>query len=202
MPDETAHVDWHYRGKPDFLFGTGATPAERAFGYAGALVGAGLFINLFLVHALPWSGWQYLVAGLIASDLFGGIVTNSLNSTKRLYHSPILPQDPGYAGFFKNHLAFTALHVYPLLIALLYAPHNYIYGVFWYAYLLLAAIIILNVPLYLRRPAAFLAISLALVVNIYFVLPAPGFEWLAPALMIKILYGALMREEPYRPISE
>ncbi len=30
MSYETIRIDWHYTGTPDFLFGTGATRAERA----------------------------------------------------------------------------------------------------------------------------------------------------------------------------
>ncbi len=58
-----------------------------------------------------------------------------------------------------------------------------------------------NTPLYIRRPVAFFAILLALLLNIYIILPVQGFEWFVPALMIKILYGHLVREEPYRPVT-
>ena len=40
---------------------------------------------------------------------------------------------------------------------------------------------------------------LAILVNLYVVRPVVGFEWLVPALFLKLIYGPLVREEPYRP---
>jgi hypothetical protein len=45
-----------------------------------------------------------------------------------------------------------------------------------------------------------LLIFLSILINFYLVEAIPGFEWLIPALFLKILYGHLVREEPYRPI--
>ena len=35
--------------------------------------------------------------------------------------------------------------------------------------------------------------------NYYLIEPVSGFEWLIPVLYLKIVYGRLVREEPYRP---
>jgi hypothetical protein len=202
MSDGEANINWKYGGKTDFLFGNGATMAEQALVWAASLMGAGLYIYLALSHSLNWAWWQFLLAGGIAFDVVGGIVANSLNSCKRFYHTAPRPGEPRYTAFFKNHLFFSALHVYPLLIAILYGSNHYFYGLFWYAFLLAGTIIIIRTPLYLKRPVAFLAITLALLLNIYIILPVSGFEWLAPALLLKIFYGHLVREEPYRLLSE
>jgi len=195
-------VDWNYSGKADFLLGTSATRAEKILGWSAGLVGAGLYVWLYMTRALDWAWWQYIVAGLLAFDVAGGVVANALNSCKQFYHTPPKPDEPPYAAFFKNHLFFTLLHIHPLAIALLFGSSNYFFGIFWYLYLIAGTIVITGTPLYIRRPVAFFGILLALLLNIYVIAPVPGFEWFVPALMMKILYGHLVREEPYRPMTE
>lgn len=39
----------------------------------------------------------------------------------------------------------------------------------------------------------------AILANLYLIRPVPEFEWLIPALFLKIVYGHIVREEPYRP---
>ena len=202
MPTDKTNIHWNYSGKADFLLGTGATIAEQVLGWVASLMGAGVYGYLYLIHAFDWTGWQYLLAGILAFDVIGGIVANSLNSCKRLYHSAVKPDEPRYANFLKNHFAFSSLHVHSLLVALFFGLNNFFYGFFWYVFLMIGTIVVIKTPLYLRRPIAFLIIALALLLNIYFVLPVRGFEWLAPALFIKIIYGHLVQEEPYRPLTE
>ncbi len=198
MSSESVNIDWTYQGSPDFLAGTGATRTERSLMWAGGLVGAGLYAFFFLTGTYAWAWWGYLLAGVMAFDVAGGVVANSLNSCKRFYHTPPLPAEPSSTRFFKNHLFFTALHIYPLIIALFFGG-GWLYGLFWYAALLIAALAVLKTPRYLQRPVAFLFILLALVINLYGIPAAPGFEWFIPALFLKIVYGHLVREEPYRP---
>jgi hypothetical protein len=202
LTSDNPHLNWNYSGKADFLFGTGATIAERGVVWMASLTGLSLYGYFYLTRAFSWTVWQYLVAGVIAFDVVGGIVANSLNSCKRFYHTPARPDEPRYAPFFKNHLAFSALHIHPLLVAFFFGAGEMLYGVVWYAYLLIGALIIVKTPLYLKRPMSFLLIAVALLLNGYFITPVPGFEWLAVALMIKILYGHLVPEEPYRPANQ
>jgi tellurite resistance protein TehA-like permease len=75
---------------------------------------------------------------------------------------------------------------------------NWGYGLFWYALMIVSTIAILRLPLYIRRPAAMGVIMLAILVNYYFLPPVVGFEWFIPALFLKIVYGHIVREEPYR----
>lgn len=46
-----------------------------------------------------------------------------------------------------------------------------------------------------------LLILTAIMVNFYMVAPVHGFEWLIPLLYLKIVYGHLVPEEPYRPAT-
>ncbi|MCQ3938921.1 MAG: hypothetical protein DPW18_18025 [Chloroflexi bacterium] len=200
--EQKANVVWNYDGEPDFMAGTGATIAEQALGWAAGLMGAGLYVYLYLTGQLDWAWWQYLVAGLLAFDVAGGVVANALNSCKRFYHTPARADEPPSARWFKNHLFFSSFHVHTLLAAWLFGPGDLLYGVFWYFFLLGGTLIVTRTALYLQRPVSFFLIVLALLLNMYVVAPVPGFEWLAPAIMIKILYAHNVREEPYRPSSE
>ncbi len=193
-------IRWDYAGKPDLLVGTGATPSERALAWVAVLVALSVYLVLHLAGRLDWRPWQYVVAGLIALDAGGGVVANSLNTCKRFYHAPLHDEESGIAAWAKNHAFFVALHVHPLLVGVLYAgAGGLFYGLVWYGLLLLWSAVVLKAPLYLRRPIAMLGILFALLVNTYLITPVVGFEWLMPALFLKIVYGHLVREEPYRP---
>ena len=90
--------------------------------------------------------------------------------------------------------------IYPSAGRGLYGEANgWGYGLVWYVLLLLGSAAVLKTPLYLRRPVAMLGILLALLVNAYLIPAVNGFEWLMPALFVKIVYGHLVQEEPYCP---
>lgn len=191
-------IEWKYTGTPDGFFGTGATASERTLVWVLA-IGSSLLLGFFWLKTTSWMWWQYAIAALLALDTLGGVVANSLNSCKRYYHSPIQPEEKGFNALSKNHVAFTAMHVHPLLVALLFSNMNWTYGIFWYLAMLIASLIVLRTPLYMQRPLAMGLIMLAILVNYYIVPPISGFEWLIPALFLKIVYGHNVREEPYRP---
>lgn len=196
-PDHVV-IDWNYSGKPDEFFGTGATTAERALVWTVGLFATALLGWVLWTRSVPWTIWQYLVAGLMALDVFGGVVANALNSCKRFYHVPLQPEEKGLTRLAKNPLAFAALHVHPLLVVFLFGG-PWTHGAFWYAALLLSAWMLLQMPLYLQRPTALGLILIAFLLNQYMLQPVWGFEWLLPALFLKLIYGHLVREEPYRP---
>ncbi len=198
MPNET-HICWDYEGKPDPLVGTGATRAERSLVWVAGLATLAFYALIYKTGRLDWSWWQYLIAGVIALDVGGGVVANSLNSCKRFYHAPLQPNETGSVAAAKNHWFFVALHLHPILVWGLYGG-GLRYGLAWYVLLLLGSAAVLETPLYLHRPVAMLGILLALLVNAYLIPPLVGFEWLMPALFVKIVYGHLVREEPYRPL--
>jgi hypothetical protein len=198
MKPDRIVIDWNYSGKPDEFFGTGATVAERALVWTVGLFATGLLGWVVWSKSIPWTVWQYLVAGLLALDVFGGVVANALNSCKRFYHAPLQPEETGLTRLAKNHLLFTALHIHPLLVGFLFGG-SWTYGLFWYLALVLSALVLLQMPLYLQRPAALGIILIAILLNLYILPPVWGFEWLIPALFLKIVYGHLVREEPYRP---
>ena len=48
------------------------------------------------------------------------------------------------------------------------------------------------------NPAYPEGIMLAILFNYYVIPPITGFEWFIPALFLKIVYGHIVQEEPYR----
>ena len=201
MLDDKVNINWGYNGKADFLLGTGATSAEQMIGWFASLMGASLYGYLYLTHALNWTWWQYILAGLLSFDVIGGIVANSLNSCKRFYHTAAKSDEPQYTTFFKNHLAFSALHIHTLLIAILFGAPNYFFGVFWYLFNGRHDYYHKYAPLS-QKTSGILGHIISVTGKHLCYFSDQGFEWLVPALLIKILYGHLVKEEPYRPLAE
>jgi hypothetical protein len=201
MRNNVVNIDWDYHGKPDALLGSGANRSEQVLVYAASLIGILLFLYFYLRQTWDWDWWGYLIAALIAADIFGGVVANALNSCKRFYHAPLKVNEIGLTRLLKNPYFFSTLHVYPLLVALIYPSGDWLYGLAWYAALLISTVIVCRVPLYLQRPTSFFIIVMAVTGNLYIIDPVHGFEWLVPLLFFKIIYGHLVREEPYRPIE-
>ncbi len=194
-----AKIDWQADGKPDYLFGTGATRQERGLVLVGALLTGTLVVYLALTGHLGWNWWQFGLALMIALDTGGGVIANSLSSCKRTYHAPLSSSAGWQERLLKNHFAFSLMHIYTLVVALLFPGGDWLSGLAWYLGLLASSALILRLPLYLKRPAAIGLCFAAAAAALYLPGPAPGFAWLGPALFLKIIYGHLVPEEPYRP---
>lgn len=180
-----------WRSEIDKFLGPGTTRAELALELAAALL-APLLLLLYAQQAdLGWTGWQPLAAALLAFDLAGGVVTNAANAAKRWYHRPA--QGP------RQHLLFVALHVHPFLVAWLFQGGDWSTAWFGYGYLLLAALVIVYAPLYLKRPFAMLLLLGGLALGLYVVQPAPGMEWFLPTFYLKLLVSHLLPEAPFAP---
>lgn len=191
-------VVWAYSGPPDPLCGTGATPAERLLAHASAAVFTLLLLLLDRLRPAPLApAWRAAALALLAYDVAGGAVANQLNSCKRFYHSAPAPAEPAPARLAKNPRLFTALHVQPVLAALV-LPADLPAACAWYVLLQLAVAVVLALPLYLRRPAATALVVLAVIANDIRPL-GDGLRWFVPVLFVKMLIGHAVREEPYAP---
>jgi hypothetical protein len=71
-----------------------------------------------------------------------------------------------------------------------------------YAYLLAAAAVILSVPLYLKRPVAFVIYCVAVLAGLYALGVPPGLEWFVPLFFLKLVVAHLLPEVAYRPYAE
>lgn len=197
IDERPAIVDWTVPDHDlDGLYGDGATRAERALPRAtGALALAGVLAHS-LIAGLDWTWWQYLIAGALVLDLVGGIVAMALNSAKRFHHAQSLPVPRRSAALTRNAWLFTAVHVQPIVIGVLFGGPWW-WGPAWYALCLAGLFIVTRVPLYLARPVAMLLLALTAVLSPMVEHP-PGFAWVPMVLVAKLVLGAV-REEPYRP---
>jgi hypothetical protein len=184
--------------RPNWLTGAGATRSELTLVYATGLVGAVLTWWIFQ-RGEAWNVWQIVLALVITADLFGGAVANALNSTKRQYWAPIPPGAPRWVRLVRDPGLFTALHIYPLVIVALYPGGSWAWGIGWYVGTLAAVLLVARVvPGYLQRPSAMAIFVLALPLALAFPGP-PGWSWLPPILLAKLLLAHAVHEEAYRP---
>ena len=192
-------IDWDYPEQGEGtsrivseLIGPGATRAEIVLVSLAGLLGGLVFILYQYFVGLGWDLLQLIVGAVVAFDIAGGVVANSTSTAKRWYHR----KEQG----FKQHFGFILVHfIHPLLITVFFTSFDWIFFITIYGYLLVSSLIVLGVPLYLKRPVSVLMISGAILVNAYILVPIPGFEWFIPIFMLKLVMGHIVREEPYRP---
>lgn len=194
-------VDWTApQAKPDALYGSGARPEEKALALAAGVIAA-VIVVAYVALTAPglWDWWQYAVAAVLLLDLAGGVVANGLNSAKRDHFAP----DEDRPRRFSERLVrwpvlFAALHVQPILVAILFPGPGFWWGLLWYGATLAAVVGVRRVPLYLQRPVALLACTL--VAAAAPLVPSPyGFSWLPVVLVLKLALAHAVQEEPYRP---
>ncbi|MBU0552446.1 hypothetical protein KKF91_05940 [Myxococcota bacterium] len=177
-------------GAWDRFVGPGATPAEQGLALGFALL-AGLGVCVYAWRAgLGWTPGQHALAGLLAFDLTGGVLTNATSSAKRWYHRPSETR--------RKHLGFIAVHAAQiLLVAWGFRGMDWAYlgGVF--GLLMLSAVLIVLTPLYLQRSVALLFACVGLLASLYVFSPTPGLEWFIPVLFIKLLVSHLLFEAPF-----
>lgn len=197
--EKSSNIVWEYTGKPDLLTGTEATVTEKLLAWTGGLIGTGILLFFYWTKDVDWTIWQYIFIAIVAYDIVGGVIANSLNSCKRFYHSSVQTFEPTYVGLAKNHLFFSLIHIHTLLISLIFPAVSWFYGGFWYLFLQASVLAVLNTPLYLQRPVSMLIIVTTFLINSYVIVAPVEFEWIVPVLFLKIVYGHTVKEEPYRP---
>lgn len=174
------------------LIGPGATRAEIAL-VLGVGVSAGIAQVIYqYLAALAWNPIQLLIATFMAFDIAGGVVANSTSTAKRWYHRDGKGK--------KDHIGFAILHVvYPLLITIFFLSYDWVFFIIVFGYLIIASVLVVMTPLYLRRPTSITLFALGIMMNIYILTTIPGLEWFVPLLYLKLIVGHIVREEPYRP---
>lgn len=179
-------------GAWDKFVGPGATPAEIWL-QAVLATAAGIAVPVYaILNDLGWTTVQLVVAGLLAFDIIGGVITNATSTAKRWYHR----EGQG----FRQHFGFVAIHaVQVLLVAWLFRGGDWIFFGVMYGYLLTAAWIILRTPLYLQRPVALVLYCGTILLGTYAFAPTAGLEWFIPFFFLKLLVSHLLKEAPFHP---
>jgi hypothetical protein len=172
----------------DRFIGPGTTDAELwLLGLTAA--GGAAFVGCYAaLHHLPWTTVQYLVALLLAFDLFGGVVANETTPAKRWYHRRGRTR--------RDHLMFVAAHVIQLaLVVVFFRPGDWTFLAVTYGYLMTAALIVVTVPMRIQRPTAFALLMGGMLINACLIIPTPGLEWLLPVFYLKLLVSHLVYEK-------
>jgi cell division protein FtsW (lipid II flippase) len=195
------NIDWSYSGAPDPLTGNGSTLIEQLLFWFAGIAGAALMFLFYFQGWIAWSWWEAVLSALIAFDLIGGAATASLNSSKRWYFTPPKPDEKGALRLLKSGYYLPAIHVHPMLVYMLFRPTDFGTGIAIYFIVGSAAILVRAAPLYLARPLAIVCVLAAVLANAYLLRAPAGFEWMLPALVLKLVLGYGVREEPYRPTT-
>ena len=192
-------IDWQYpqpregmAGGLDKFIGPGATTAEIVLQFGVSFIALVIALLYAVTLSIEWTLIQYVICALLAGDMVGGVITNSTSSAKRWYHRQ------GQTALL--HFGFVAKHIlHLLLVSWIYLSLDLLWVLYTGGYLLVAAVCILQTPLYLQRPVALTLFGISLMLTLY-VLEAPlGMEWFLPLFYLKLLVSHLIREEPYRP---
>ena len=184
-------------GKPDWLFGTGATRTERSLVWLSVLVAFAAIVAVSRVNDREWAWWQWALLLVLVVDVVGGVVANSLGSAKRFY-----AQEPSAAAglrrFALNHVVFAAGHLHLFAVVAAFGIGHWPWAVYWYLACLVSVAAVRSSPLYLQRAVAAGAMTLAVILGGAVQGPA-GLVWLGPVLMLKLVVAHSVTEAPFRP---
>lgn len=189
-----ARADWRRDPKAQLAYGSFPTRSEVALVWLAAVA---LFAwTAWSGAGLEWRWWQWGIAAFLALDIGGGAVANCLNSAKRFYHTPPAPTDTRMSRLARRPLVFAAIHIHALVAAFAFAPTMLGASLAWYVALVAAAVLVRFTPLALARPVAALTVTAAITVSSRFGF-IEGLEWLPAMMFLKIVFGHMVREEPY-----
>lgn len=173
----------------DRLIGPGATVAENTLILVSSISGS--IAAVLRLRLLEFDILHLVVGAIIGFDIIGGAVCNATDTTKRWYHRPRVS--------WVQHIAFVLPHLgHVAIIAWLFQSRA---GFDWNYFstvsicLLLATIVVLVVPTYLKRPVAAGLYLVTMAVGFYTVGLTTGLEWFIPALFLKLLIGHLVPEQ-------
>ena len=178
------------KGVLDKFFGPTQTASEFWVGIIPSVIAAIAVPTFAIYKELGWSFWQLLIGAFFAFDVTGGVIFNATSSAKLWYHRS--------GQGFKQLFVSTMAHIHPLLIAWLWLAGDWTYFFITYGFLLLAVLLILKVPLYLRRPIAISLYLVGLIIGLYLFTPVKGLEWFLPFFYLKLLISHPLREAPFQ----
>ena len=175
-----------FLGEWDKFIGPGATRQENALIWTAGIGLGALALWLATSEPVSWPWWKWVIAGVIAFDLFGGVVANASRVTKRWYHRE------GQTS--KDHFIFTIVHIlHILIVGFVFRGIDWVFMLMGSVFLILGALLILRTQAYLRRPMAYAIFTAGILLDI--ALGATiGLRWFFPVLLAKLLLGHLLND--------
>lgn len=162
-----------------------ATGPERALGYGTAVVGAALAVVLAVApvdgtDSPDLAAWQVALLALVGFDLFGGVVVNATVTGSRRFHAPGTPR--------RGLVAFTAVHVHPLVVAALVPGLPWSTALVTYTGILAVVVVVaVLVPDAVRAPVAFAGSAVLVALLVTVLAPEPWVAWIGPLLVLKLV---------------
>ncbi len=179
-------------GEIDKFIGPGATRAELLLQFGVALLAPILLLLYVTQNNAGWTPLQMLIGVILVVDITGGVVTNATSSAKRWYHRD--------GQGFRQHMLFVLIHaLQPFLIVLFFRPNDWLFFGVVYGYLIVASLLIMIAPLYLKRPVAMTLLMGAFLVHSYVLTPTIWLGWFVPMFYTKLLISHLLPETAYTP---
>lgn len=170
--------------RPDWVFGTGATPREKGLACATAAIGCVLFTAGGWDHG--WAWWQWLIGLLMVWDLVGGVVANGLDTAKSFYHSPLTFPAGAVPRFLHRPVGFTAVHVQAVIAGLVFPGGPWWWGPLWYVWALVGVVVVESVSERFQRPVALAVVASGVMVSALVTAP-DGLAWLPAILLLKLV---------------
>jgi hypothetical protein len=162
-------------------------PTTDKFGYLLMSIGAislALLITPLVLQIPTLNILQYLVLYSLALDLGGGVVANSLESTKRWYHRE------GRSN--RNHLNFILIHGIHIIVVVLVFNIGFDFLLFWILFFYIIAIISLKTSVEYRMALILAFFPFVFLINQAFFSIPIYLSWFIPILYLKLHGGHLI----------
>lgn len=189
--------DWNYpppregfAGQLDRFVGPGATKAEQIIPLVTAIAAAGLVLGIAATQDLGWTTLQFILAGLLAFDLFGGPATLATSSAKRWYHRA--------SSTLTDHLKFVSAHILQIgLVAHFFRDGDWLWLTAISTGVIVSSTLVLITTLRYQRTVAYILSCFGIALGVSLFDPTPGLAWFVPVLFIKLVIAHSSVEEPY-----
>ncbi|MFD1660510.1 hypothetical protein ACFSL4_20435 [Streptomyces caeni] len=170
--------------KPSWLFGSGATTAEKVLVYTASVVGCTAFA--VANRSRDWGWGQWLFGLLLVWDVVGGVVANGLDPVKRFYHSP-LTFSVGWVRRFLHHpVGFAAGHIHPIVVALVFTGSPWWWGPLWYLWCLGGVACVEYLSPRIQLPVALTVVACGVMIAPMTHSPQ-GMSWFPAIMLLKLV---------------
>ncbi|MEM7011955.1 MAG: hypothetical protein AAF585_10775 [Verrucomicrobiota bacterium] len=194
--------EWNYpppregfAGQWDRFVGPGATKAEQLIPVFAALAAAALVLGIAATKDLGWTTLQFVLAGFLAFDLFGGPAMLATSSAKRWYHRA--------SSTRAGHLKFVSAHILQIgLVAYFFRNGDWLWLATISTTVFVASSLVLSTSLRFQRTVAFILACIGIALDMSLFDPTPGLPWFVPVLFIKLVIAHSTVEEPYTNLEE
>ncbi len=168
----------------DKFVGPGASAEENGLGLISALFFGIGFIAFALITKAEWTTSQFIVAGFLAFDIIGGIVTTATLSATRWYFRS---EQKG-----TDHFKFVVTHVFHIaLFGALFTNETAFFIAIYSTLLIVGTLIVTDVPSSIKRSVSNLFVFVAILISFIDFGIDSLMLWFVPAIFLKLFSSYL-----------